>query len=325
MPRGRIRTKPRALNYALDFTRGEIIGVYDAEDAPEPDQLRRIAARFAGAPDDVVCLQGRLDFYNPTQNWLSRCFTLDYAAWFRVVLPGLARLGFAIPLGGTTFFIRRKALEALGRWDAHNVTEDADLGIRLARRGWRTEIVDTTTYEEANCRPMAWVRQRTRWLKGYALTWAVHMRRPGRLWRELGPKKFFGFQVMFAGTLLLFLLAPVFWLSWLFTIGTPNPVLAGLPGPALILLFALFAGSELLNLTVAAVAASGPEHRKLLKWLPTLILYFPLASYAAVRAIADAGIAPFFWDKTRHGVSQAGARRPSLPRRSASAAIRRHG
>lgn len=152
---GRITTKPRALNFALDFCRGDIIGIWDAEDAPAPDQLDDIARHFAAAPPDVVCLQGVLDYYNPRANWLSRCFTIEYASWFRVILPGIGRLGFVLPLGGTTLFIRRDALEAMGGWDAHNVTEDADLGLRIARFGWRTQAISTVTGEEANCRPWA--------------------------------------------------------------------------------------------------------------------------------------------------------------------------
>lgn len=172
VPDSPLRTKPRALNYALSFARGSIIGVYDAEDMPAPDQLTRVAQHFANAPPDVACLQGALDYFNARTNWLSRCFTIEYAVWFRLILPGLDRLGLVVPLGGTTLFFRRDALEKLGGWDAHNVTEDADLGIRLARHGYRTELIDTVTREEANCRMIPWIKQRSRWLKGYAMTYA---------------------------------------------------------------------------------------------------------------------------------------------------------
>ena len=178
VPGGPIKTKPRAMNYAVNFARGSIIGIYDAEDAPEPDQIHKIVRRFHERGPEVACLQGVLDYYNPRTNWLARCFTVEYASWFRVVLPGLARMGFVVPLGGTTLFFRRAALQALGGWDAHNVTEDADLGLRLARHGYRAELIDTVTEEEANCRALPWVKQRSRWLKGYAITWAVHMRDP---------------------------------------------------------------------------------------------------------------------------------------------------
>ncbi len=303
VPKGTLQTKPRALNYALDFACGDIIGVYDAEDAPDPDQLRKIARHFATAPPDVVCLQGCLDFYNPRQNWLARCFTIDYAAWFRVFLPGLARLGFAVPLGGTSLFFRREALEELGRWDAHNVTEDADLGIRLARRGWRTELAHTTTLEEANCHVRPWIRQRSRWLKGYALTWAVHMRNPLRLWRELGARKFLGFQAMFLGTILLFLLAPLMWSFWLIPLGIWHPLSDVVPGTSLAALAVFFLASEAVNMAAAITALATAKDRWLIPWVPLTIFYFPLAAIASYRAIAGIAGQPFFWDKTQHGLS----------------------
>lgn len=152
VPAGTIRTKPRALNFALDFAKGAIIGIYDAEDIPAPDQIRMVVERFARSGPDVGCLQGVLDYYNHGCNWMARCFALEYAVWFRLVLPGIQRLGFVIPLGGTTLFLRRSAIEAVGGWDAHNVTEDADLGVRLARKGYRTLLIDSVTEEEANAR-----------------------------------------------------------------------------------------------------------------------------------------------------------------------------
>ena len=187
VPADTLRTKPRAMNYALPFCRGDIVGVYDAEDKPDPGQIRQVVQHLMEAPPDVACVQGYLDFYNSGTNWLSRCFTIEYAIWFRVLLTGVQRLGLPIPLGGTTVFFRRRALEEIGAWDAHNVTEDADLGMRLARLGYRCEMIATTTLEEANCHGvMRWVGQRSRWLKGYAITWATHMRRPAALWRDLG-------------------------------------------------------------------------------------------------------------------------------------------
>ncbi|MEL6588185.1 MAG: glycosyltransferase family 2 protein, partial [Pseudomonadota bacterium] len=223
VPDGQPRTKPRAMNYALGFARGQIVGIYDAEDAPAPDQLRRVAARFATAAPDVACLQGRLDFYNPTRNWMSRCFTIEYANWFRLVLPGISKLGLVVPLGGTTLFFRRNALEHVGGWDAHNVTEDADLGVRLARQGYKTEIIDTTTLEEANACPKAWVKQRSRWMKGYVLTWAVHTRRPLALWRDLGAKRFWGFHALFISAILNAVLMPFLWSTIIIAFGLWHP------------------------------------------------------------------------------------------------------
>jgi len=302
VPDSTLRTKPRALNYALNFARGSIIGVYDAEDAPAPDQLHRVVERFAQGGADLACVQGVLDYYNPATNWLSRCFTIEYAAWFRLILPGFEKLGLAVPLGGTTLFFRRDILEALGGWDAHNVTEDADLGIRLARHGYRTELLDTVTLEEANCRVLPWIRQRSRWLKGYAMTYAVHMRDPLLLWRQLGPWRFFGFQVLFLGTLIQFLLAPILWSFWLMLFGLGHPLANALPASALIAIAALFLLSEVTNLAINLAALTARDHRFLRPWALSLHLYFPLAAIAAYKGCWEMIISPYYWDKTTHGL-----------------------
>lgn len=301
VPRGGVRTKPRALNFALDFARGTIIGVYDAEDAPDPDQIDRIVARFAEAPPRVACLQGMLDYYNARTNWLSRCFTIEYATWFRIVLPGMEKMGFAVPLGGTTLFFRRGVLEQLGGWDAHNVTEDADLGVRLARLGYTTELVETVTKEEANCRVWPWIKQRSRWIKGYAMTYGVHMRDPRRLWRELGARRFWGVQIVFLGTLSHLILAPVLWSYWLLAFGLPHPLAEVMPGWVVWAMFATFLTAEAINIAVGMIAVSTPGRRFLKLWVPTLHIYFPLASLAALKGLGEIVRKPFFWDKTQHG------------------------
>jgi len=301
VPAGQLRTKPRALNFAMDFCTGSIIGVYDAEDEPDPDQIHKIVRSFHERGPEVVCLQGVLDYYNARTNWLSRCFTIEYATWFRVVLPGIMRLGFAIPLGGTTLFFRRAALEKLGRWDAHNVTEDADLGIRLARHGYRAEIIETVTREEANCRVIPWIKQRSRWLKGFAATWAVHMRNPRLLWRQLGPRKFLGFQIMFFCTLSQFVLAPILWSFWLVPLGVPHPLNAILPDALFFGIATLFLLTEALTMAVAVFAVSSKEHRFLRWWIPTLPLYFPLGALASYKGLWELAVSPFYWDKTSHG------------------------
>ncbi|MDO5529013.1 MAG: glycosyltransferase [Paracoccus sp. (in: a-proteobacteria)] len=306
VPPGPVQTKPRALNYAMNFCRGQIVGVWDAEDRPDPDQLHKVARRFAEAPADVACLQGVLDYYNPRTNWLARCFTIEYASWYRANLPGIARMGLVVPLGGTTLFFRREVLEDVGAWDAWNVTEDADLGVRLARLGYRTEIIDTVTLEEANCRALPWVKQRSRWLKGYAMTWAVHMRRPRALLRDLGPKRFIGFQVQFFGTMSQYLLAPVLWSFWLLTLGLPHPLREPLTQSAgiaaMFALMVLFVASEILNIVIGMWAVRGREHRHLIAWVPTMHFYFPLGCLAAWKAIYEVVAKPFYWDKTAHGV-----------------------
>ncbi|MDQ2065863.1 glycosyltransferase [Xinfangfangia sp. CPCC 101601] len=302
VPPGKVKTKPRALNLALDHCHGTIIGVYDAEDAPNPDQIRKIVERFHSRGPEVACLQGMLDFYNPRTNWLSRCFTLEYATWFRLVLPGVARLGLAVPLGGTTLFFRRSVLEELGGWDAYNVTEDADLGIRLARRGYRTELVETVTAEEANCRAVPWIKQRSRWIKGYMMTWVVHMRSPRQLFRELGPKAFTGFQVMFLGSVLQALLAPLMWSFWLLVLGLPHPVADALPSGIFHLMIAFFILSEVANIALALVALKRSGQTLAPLWVVSLHLYFMLAAVAAYKGFWEMLTRPFYWDKTLHGI-----------------------
>ena len=306
VPDGPIKTKPRALTYALSFCRGDIIGVWDAEDRPEPGQLHKVARHMAAAPADVACIQGALDFYNPRTNWLSRCFTIEYAALFRAVLPGVSRMGLIVPLGGTTQFFRRDALERSGAWDAWNVTEDADLGVRLARMGMRVEVADFTTHEEANCRALPWIKQRSRWLKGYAMTWGVHMRTPVQLWRQIGTRAFLGFQVQFAGMLTQYLLAPLLWSFWLLSLGLPHPLREPLGamwgGYGVPVLFSIFVASEILNMVIGAWAVRRTGHRGLWAWAPTMHLYFPLGCLAAWKALYEVVVNPFYWDKTTHGV-----------------------
>ncbi|WP_306152980.1 glycosyltransferase family 2 protein [Roseovarius sp. MMSF_3281] len=303
VPDGQPRTKPRAMNYALDFCEGEIVGIFDAEDAPDPDQITTVARRFQEVPDDVVCLQGVLDYYNSNQNWLARCFTIEYATWFRMILPGMEKLGFAIPLGGTTLYFRRDVLEKLGGWDAHNVTEDADLGFRLARHGYRTEMIGTVTGEEANCRLWPWIKQRSRWLKGYMTTYLVHMRRPRLLYRQLGAWKFLGFQAHFITALSQFLLAPLLWTFWLVLFGLPHPLDPVLSRAVLVAFGTLFLIIEAINIAIHLVAVSGQRHRHLIAWVPTMHFYIPLGSFAAYKALYELIAKPFFWEKTVHGLS----------------------
>lgn len=301
VPQGAVQTKPRALNFALNFAHGSIIGIYDAEDAPEPDQITKVVQRFAERGPDVACLQGILDFYNTSRNWLSLCFTLEYAAWFRLVLPGFQKMGLVLPLGGTTLFLRRQAIEAVGGWDAHNVTEDAELGLRLARHGYRTEMIETVTAEEANARAWPWIRQRSRWLKGYAMTWSVHMADPKALWNEVGAWRFWGVQVLYLATLSQFILAPLIWTFWAVPFGLWHPMAASVPAGVMWTMAGLFILTELVNFAAAFLATRRSGRRWLGLWAPLMHLYFPLATLAVYKGLWEMITRPFFWDKTSHG------------------------
>lgn len=303
VPNGPITTKPRAMNFALHFARGDIIGIYDAEDAPAPDQLLRVARRFQTAPQNVGCIQGILDYYNPKASWIARCFTIEYAVWFRMILPGLMRLNLPLPLGGTTLFIRRRVLDHIGAWDAHNVTEDADLGIRLARYGYRTEMLPSVTREEANFRMLPWMRQRSRWLKGYMVTYLVNMRRPVHLARQLGLRGFLGFQLLFFVAINQFLLAPWLLSFWGISFGLDHPATAIFSANAIFGLTLLMIGAELLNISVTLFALKSCTHRGLFRSLPLMLFYMPMGSIAAMKALYELIFDPFYWDKTAHGIT----------------------
>lgn len=301
IPEGSPRTKPRALNFALNFARGTIIGIYDAEDRPESDQIFRVVQRFAQLGPDTACLQGQLDYHNARHNLLSRLFAIEYAIWFRVLLPGVQRLGLVVPLGGTTLFLRRAALADVGGWDAHNVTEDAELGLRLARHGYRTEILDTTTFEEANAAVFPWIRQRARWQKGYLLTWAIAMRRPVMLWRDLGMGRFLALQVQFFCAVSGFLIAPLLWSLMIKPFGFAHPLDAVVTPFGYGVLATMFVASVVLSMSLALYATRARHLRRLRLYIPLSELYFLLGTLSAWRATAEMLLRPFFWAKTRHG------------------------
>jgi cellulose synthase/poly-beta-1,6-N-acetylglucosamine synthase-like glycosyltransferase len=305
VPPSQPQTKPKACNFALRFARGEYLVVYDAEDQPEPDQLRKVVATFRRSPPDVACLQCRLNYYNASENWLSRMFTLDYSLWFDLVLPGLERLNVPIPLGGTSNHFKIDVLRELHAWDPFNVTEDADLGIRLSQKGYRVGIVDSTTYEEASCHVGNWVRQRSRWLKGYMQTLLVHTRRPLELIRTTGLLGFFGFVFFIGGTVLSGLLNPLFWVLyaiWLSLTWTGFEAVF----PQYLLLISL--GNLLAgNGAFMFLSMIAPLRRGWLGLIPyslTAFAYWVLISVAAYRGLWQLLRNPFYWEKTRHGVSR---------------------
>ncbi|MFZ0425734.1 MAG: glycosyltransferase family 2 protein [Xanthobacteraceae bacterium] len=305
VPASEPQTKPKACNFALRFARGEYLVIYDAEDRPEPDQLRKVVATFRRSPPNTACLQCRLSYYNVNENWLTRMFTLDYALWFDQVLPGLERMGMPIPLGGTSNHFRTDVLRELHAWDPFNVTEDADLGIRIGQKGYRVGVVDSTTFEEASCHTRQWIRQRSRWIKGYMQTLLVHTRRPLHFLRTAGPLGFLGFVFFIGGTVLAGLLNPIFWLFyviWLVAAAASfDPIF---PEPLLFLcLFNLLAGNGAFTYLIMLA----PIRRGWLELIPfsfTLFAYWLLISIAAYRGLWQLIRDPYFWEKTEHGVSR---------------------
>ncbi|HET7852801.1 MAG TPA: glycosyltransferase family 2 protein, partial [Methyloceanibacter sp.] len=301
------RTKPKALNYALPLARGEYLVIYDAEDRPERDQLRKALAAFQEGPPNLACLQAKLNLYNASDNWLTRQFTIEYDALFEGLLPALDRLQLPIPLGGTSNHFRVSALRWLMAWDAFNVTEDADLGTRLARSRYCCQMLDSTTFEEAPLKLSSWFKQRTRWLKGYMQTWFVHMRQPARLWGELGTAGFLGFQVMIGGTVLSALVHPWFYALAAFDIA--NGAFLASPAGWLGLPFWLFASLGLgvgyiASMLLGLLALKRRGARELLSQVPLMPFYWLLISGAVYRAVWQFATDPFAWEKTAHGLSR---------------------
>lgn len=312
LPANTLRTKPRALNAAWAYLEREgptpeILLILDAEDQPAPDLVARAAEALRAAPPAIAAVQARLAYYNARENWLSRCFAIEYATWFDVTLTGLVALGAPIPLGGSSVAIRVEALTTLGGWDAHNVTEDADLGVRLARFGYGVALIDSTTEEEAVCRPGAWVRQRSRWLKGYAQTWATLSRRPGVALAELGAWRLLLAQLLLIGGPISALAQPLLlgaFAAALLGVGPDWASGLGLFGAALLALLAI---GQLVLLASALAGVRRRDAMWLAPWCLTLPLYWPLSALAAYKALFELIAAPFYWDKTRHGVGRMAA------------------
>jgi cellulose synthase/poly-beta-1,6-N-acetylglucosamine synthase-like glycosyltransferase len=305
-PRGEPRTKPRALNVALPLARGRFTVIYDAEDVPDPGQLRLAVARFAGLPRNVACLQARLTIDNTDDSWLTRLFTIEYAALFDVFNPGLAEIGSPILLGGTSNHFLTSVLKAIHGWDAWNVTEDADLGIRLARLGYEVRDLPSSTLEEAPSTLGAWMRQRTRWMKGYVQTVTSHSRKPWLLLRQLGIWRFYGALVLTWGVVLSAVVYPLFsalFLTWWLS-GTARLFASRweLIGQAYSL--TLFFSGALATAVPACCALHRRRLWRLLPWVPLLPLYYGLVSLAAWRGLWELATATFRWNKTTHGYAR---------------------
>jgi glycosyltransferase XagB len=311
VPAAEPRTKPKACNYGLYFDDSELCTIYDAEDRPDPQQLRESAAKFAASPDHLVCLQARLDYFNATQNALTRWFTIEYGTWFGMFLPGLQALALPIPLGGTSNHIRTAVLREMGAWDAFNVTEDADLGLRFFRAGYTTGVLDSSTDEEANSEPVNWVRQRSRWYKGYIQTWLVHTRDLRSAYREFRLKGLASITLLIGATPFLASINLFAGLCTLvFIIGVPRDVYTVFP------LIAIYIGVTLTLLGNAAtvylsVLAMVYAKESKFAWISLLYpIYWLLMAFAATKAIYQLIRKPFYWEKTLHGLDVSGGGGP---------------
>ena len=294
--------KPRACNHGLAKARGDFLVIYDAEDRPEADQLRKAVLAFRDASPDVVCLQAQLNYFNRTRNLLTRWFTAEYSVWFDQLLPGLQAMNVVIPLGGTSNHFITAGLRKIGGWNAFNVTEDADLGVRIFLRGWKTAILDTTTYEEATSRYPNWIRQRSRWVKGYMQTYLYHMRHPFRLAGQMGTKAFVTFQLFFGAGTICLLLNPLFWaLTVVWFASHLHLIHTAFPAPVLYMaLLALFIGNAACVLSMVS-GCFGRRNYEDVKYAFLVPVYWVLMSVAAWKALVQLCYKPMYWEKTVHG------------------------
>ena len=297
------RGKPRACNYGLFRAKGEYLVIFDAEDRPEPDQLRQSVAVFRHADPDVVCHQAKLNYFNRSHNLLTRWFTSEYSVWFDQLLPGLQSMDVAIPLGGTSNHFITDRLRRLGGWNPYNVTEDAELGMRIFLRGWKTAILDSTTYEEATSQYRNWIGQRSRWVKGYMQTYLTSMRHPIRLGRRMGPKAFMAFHLFFGANTLCLLINPIYWaLIAVWFVSHAGWIPHVFPN----FVFYLSAlgllvgnGACVLSLVSGSVAR---RHYEDVKWAFLVPIYWVVMSVAAYKALGQLVHKPSYWEKTEHGI-----------------------
>ncbi|MBI2098762.1 MAG: glycosyltransferase [Candidatus Wildermuthbacteria bacterium] len=313
------KTKPKALNVALLRAKGEFLVIYDAEIIPDPDQLKKAVLAFRKHPE-IAFLQTRLDHYNTDQNILTKLFNIEFNFYYDLFLPGLQKFRFPLPLSGHSTHFRRSAIEEVGGWDPYNVAEDCDIGIVLYRHGYRSEILDSVSKEEATTTLPAWMRQRSRWMKGFLQSSIVHLRHPLELKKDLGGWiNFTAFLFIVPGTVLLNFLNLFYWLllvGWFVTYSVfiqelftgpilPISVISSLGGNALFVYFNLIGSYRRGKYGLVKYALLSP-------------FYWILLAVASGKAVIQLFTKPYHWEKTAHGThlaqvkSQAASKESSL-------------
>ncbi len=304
VPKGHPQTKPRACNVGLFFATGDFLVIFDAEDTPDPDQLKKAFIAFRRAGERTVCVQASLNFFNADENVLTRMFTLEYSYWFDYMLAGLDAQDLPIPLGGTSNHFRTSALIELGGWDPYNVTEDADLGIRASALGYRVGVINSTTMEEANTSVPNFIRQRSRWIKGYMQTTLVHARTPLRLIASIGIRRFLSFVLLIAGTPATFLAVLPFYVVTAVTFLIPTEFISSF-FPVWVLWVSL-ANFVIGNAIMVYLSMMGPFKRGafgLILWALYNPVYWLLHSIAAYKGLWQLLTRPHYWEKTEHGLT----------------------
>ena len=305
VPNSLPKTKPKACNYGLSKTTGEFVVVYDAEDKPDPLQLKKAYLAFSRLPENVSCLQSKLNYYNQNQNILTRLFTAEYSYWFNIALTGLQTLNTIIPLGGTSNHFRTPVLKDLQGWDPFNVTEDCDLGTRLFKKGYRTSVIDSETLEEANSNIKSWLKQRSRWIKGYMQTYLVHMRNPMEFLIRYKHHALL-FQLIIGMRMVFIIINPILWLmtiAYFSMYPVFGPFIESLYPwyifyPAVFcLIFANFT-----YLYSFMIASAKKDKWELIQYIFLMPFYWLLTSISAGIAFHQLITNPYYWEKTKHGL-----------------------
>lgn len=306
VPHSMPKTKPKALNYGLKHATGEMIVIYDAEDIPEKDQLKKAVITFRDSDSKTKCVQAKLNFYNPHQNILTRVFTAEYSLWFDLVLTGLQSIKAPIPLGGTSNHFRKKDLIELKGWDSFNVTEDADLGMRIVKKGYQTAIMNSTTYEEANSSATNWFWQRTRWIKGYIQTYLVHMRNPHHFISHWRDPRVLTFQLIVGGKVASMLINPLMWMLtivyFVFRGQVGTQIESFFPTPIFYMGIISFIFGNFLYMYYYMIGCAKREQWSLIKYVFLVPFYWLAMSFAAYIAWFKLILDPHYWSKTKHGL-----------------------
>ncbi|MAK62889.1 MAG: family 2 glycosyl transferase [Ponticaulis sp.] len=297
VPKGYLRTKPRALNYGLTLAEGQLVTIYDAEDQMHSGQLKAaaMALQRPGA-ERMACVQAPLVPHNGSESWIARQFELEYLTHFGLFLPGLSTLSLPIMLGGTSNHFRKEVLDEVGAWDPYNMTEDADLGLRIARYGYQIGMISNPTYEEAPVGLSQWLGQRSRWVKGFIQTLGVFTRHPAKAIQSMGVRNWVAALLLLGGAVLSAILhGPLaIWLILCALWPGLSP-----PQEGLMLLATGFS----LHLVSSVLSWDRFSFVRLFAAV-TAPVYWPLQSLAAIRAIQELMRNPYFWNKTEHGLTR---------------------
>ena len=297
------RTKPKALNYGLAYARGEFLTVYDAEDLPEPDQLKKAVAAFRTHPDDYICFRAGLNYFNKNENLLTRLAALEHSVWSDCLQPALFRMGLPVPQPGASAHYDVNKLRGIGAWDPFNVAADADLSVRAAMEGYHTGVIDSTTFEETTSRLKNWLGQSSRQFKGCLQTFLVYSRNPGKLIKTMGFFRWTGQTLLTGGAPIATLLNPVIWLALALSIYLDYTGVFYVPSVLIYLTALNIIAANIITVVIAMLAATAQKNRKLMPLALLAPAWWMLESLAAYKGLWQLFFKPFYWEKTDHGLT----------------------